>query len=98
VDAFTVYRVLRLASASDSFAGTGVRDPTGASGKEAGRQWDTRFRVVLVPQLLRLDSGVTWFDMGPFMKSAPNATRLSDTVFFYTDLTWTFAGHRSASR
>jgi hypothetical protein len=45
VDVFAVYRVLRLASPTDAFASTGVRDATGRSGRDAGQQLDLRARV-----------------------------------------------------
>jgi hypothetical protein len=91
MDVFAVYRVMRLASTTDAFASTGVRDPSGASGRDGGRQLDARVRAWLVPQLLRLDSGVTWFQMGAFMKTAPNATGLGNTTFYYADFTWTLS-------
>ncbi|HEY8518923.1 MAG TPA: alginate export family protein [Gammaproteobacteria bacterium] len=90
-DAFVAYRAVRLAAAADAFASTGVRDPTGASGRDGGRQLDARFRRWLVPGVLRLDAGVTHLDAGRFLRQAPNATRQGDTTFVYADLTYAFA-------
>jgi hypothetical protein len=87
-DVFAVYRVLRLASPTDAFASTGVRDATGRSGRDAGQQLDLRARIWLKPGLLRLDVGVTRLGVGTFLRSAPNATREGNTTFFYGDVTY----------
>ena len=39
---------------------------------------------------LRLAIGGAAVTRGNFLKSAPNATDEGDTLFGYTDLTWTF--------
>ena len=40
--------------------------------------------------VLRLAVGATNIIRGDFLKSAPNATGEGDTLFGYTELTWTF--------
>lgn len=42
VDAFVTYKPMWLASRSDAFSTTGVRDPAGAAGAFAGHQVDAR--------------------------------------------------------
>ena len=59
LDAFGVYRVLGLAAAADAFSSTGVRDPSGASGRRAGGQWDLRMRYLFPDETLRVEAGVT---------------------------------------
>jgi hypothetical protein len=90
VDAFAAYRVVRLAAPTDAFASTGVRDQTGRSGRDGGRQLDGRVRAWLVPGALRLDVGMTHLRAGEFLQHAPNATREGNTTFFYGDVTMTF--------
>ena len=87
-DAFAVYRVVRLAAAADAFASTGVRDPTGQSGRDGGQQIDVRFRTWIQPGVVRLELGATHLIAGRFLRSAPNATREGNTTFFYGDVTY----------
>lgn len=91
-DAFAAYRWVGLAAAADAFASTGVRDPTGRSGRDGGRQLDVRVRAWLVPRVLRLESGATYLIAGRFLREAPNATREGNTTFFYSDVTYTLGG------
>ena len=89
IDAFGVFRWAGLASATDAFASTSVRDSSGQSGRNAGRQLDVRLRFWILPAALRLEAGSTFLWRGRFLRDAPNATRQGDTGFFYTDLTYT---------
>jgi hypothetical protein len=93
-DAFAAYRVVRLAEARDIFATTGIRDPSGASGRDGGRQLDVRFRRRFNGDSLRLDTGATLLWEGNFMQNAPNATGEGDSTFFYCDVTYTFGSSR----
>ena len=83
-------RQLRLAEARDSLANTGVRDATGASGKDAGTQLELQVRHWLVPSSVRLDLGAVWFSEGNFLKQAPNATGEGDPLYGYSQVTWSF--------
>lgn len=87
--AFAV-RQLRLDSATDSFANSNVRDPSGASSDDVGTQIELRYRRWLVPDSLRLQVGGAAVIKGEFLDSAPNSTGTGDTLFGYTDLTWSF--------
>lgn len=89
-DLFAVFRTLRLAAAADAFSTSGIRDPTGRSGLQAGSQIDARARVSIVSGTLRLEAGATHLIAGPFLRHAPNVTRERNTTFFYTDLTYSF--------
>ena len=83
-------RRLQLESDTDSFANSGVRDASGASGSDVGTQFEVRYRRWLIPDSLRLAIGGAAVTRGDFLKSAPNATGEGDTLFGYTDLTWAF--------
>jgi hypothetical protein len=83
-------RQVKLESATDSFANSGVRDPTGASGDDVGTQLELRWRHQLIPNSVRLSvGGAALFD-GDFLKTAPNATREGDTYYGYTELQFSF--------
>lgn len=90
LDGFIAYRLLHLAEARDSFAGTDVRDPTGASGRHAGQHLMGQVRYALVPDSLRLEVGAAALLNGEFLERAPNATGEGDTLFGYADLTFSF--------
>ena len=87
-DAFAVYRVVRLAAAADAFANTGVRDPSGRSGRDGGQQIDVRLRSWIKRGVVRLELGATHLIAGHFLRVAPNATREGNTTFFYGDVTY----------
>jgi hypothetical protein len=82
-DAFVTYRPLFLASATDSFATTGVRDRTGRSGNFAGQQIETRLRYWVIPDAMLLDTGITYLIKGTFLQDAPNAPPTGDTFYGY---------------
>ncbi|MBW4330335.1 alginate export family protein [Stakelama sp. CBK3Z-3] len=89
-DANATARFLRLASATDSFASTGVRDTSGASGRNAGAQFDARIRYWVVPKRARLAFGAAWLSKGSFLTSAPNAPATGDTHYGYAEMTISF--------
>jgi hypothetical protein len=88
-DAFAVYRAMWLADRHDAFSTTGVRDPSGHSGRFAGHQIEARARYWLVPNLLRAEIDALWLARGRFLKDAPNA-RNEDTKYLATGVTATF--------
>ena len=85
-DAFVAWRPLWLASASDSFAATGVRDRQAESGRFAGHQIEARARYWLVPGVVRADAGVALLAKGAFLRHAPNSRDTGDTRYGYLDL------------
>lgn len=89
-DAYVMARQIRLDEARDSFANSGVRDATGASGSDVGLQVDARYRRWLVPDSVRLAVGGAALIRDHFLKSAPNATLEGDTYYGYTELTLSF--------
>lgn len=89
-DAYLMLRQVRLDSARDSFGASGVRDAAGASGDDVGLLAEGRIRHWLVKDSLRLSLGAALVVQGDFLESAPNATRLGDPAYGYTELTWSF--------
>jgi hypothetical protein len=89
-DVMVMYRALWLASRTDSFASTSVRDASGQSGRFAGNQFEARYRRTLVPGMLHFDTGVAYLAKGRFLKDAPNAPQTGDTKYGYFDLYFDF--------
>ncbi|WP_205689884.1 alginate export family protein [Caulobacter sp. SLTY] len=86
LDSFLAVRALWLASATDSFSTTGVRDAAGDSGRFAGYQLDGRVRYWLVPDALRLEVNGVWLAKGRFLETAPNAPDSRDTLYMSLNL------------
>jgi hypothetical protein len=72
-DGYVTARLLWADSATDSFSTTGVRDPTGASGRYAGAQVEGRVRHWLKRDRLRLDTAFAILFRGGLLVHAPNA-------------------------
>jgi hypothetical protein len=89
LDGFIAYRAAWLATSRDSFASTGVRDATGASGKFAGHQIWARARYWIIPKMVRFETGGAVLFDGRALKRAPNANGFGDTVYGYADVTIT---------
>jgi hypothetical protein len=71
-DAFAIVRPIWLASRTDSFSTSGVRDSTGRSGNFAGTQLDARVRRQ-VSKAIRVEVDGVVLDKGRFLRDAPNA-------------------------
>lgn len=72
-DWFAAYRPMWLASRTDAFSTTGVRDSSGRSGNFAGHQVEARVRYWLIPSRLRFEFDGLLLAKGRFLKDAPNA-------------------------
>lgn len=81
-------RGLWLASATDSF--NGVRDPSGAAGRHVGIQIDGRVRTHALNGHMRLTLGGAWLDAGRFLRDAPNAPGLGNTLYGYAETAFSF--------
>lgn len=89
-DAMVAVRSLWLAEATDTFAFTGVRDRTGASGRHAGTELETRLRRTLIPNRLRFELGAAYLAKGRFLDTAPKTPHTGDTHYVYADLVLKF--------
>lgn len=90
LDAHLTLRGVWLASPTDAFANSGVRDPSGAAGDHVGTQIDGRVRYWLAPGRLQLGAGFAVLLKGRFLRDAPNAPATGDTHYGFTDLTVSF--------
>ena len=86
-DAHFVWRPLWLASATDAFATSGVRDASGRAGDFAGHQFDARMRWWVVPGRLRAEVNAIWLAKGRFLREAPNSPTPRDTRYVAFGLT-----------
>ena len=82
-------RPLFLASATDSFAATGVIDRAGNAGTHAGTQIEARYRRFLIPDTLRISIGGAYLAKGRFLTEAANAPATGDTTYGFVELTAT---------
>jgi hypothetical protein len=81
LDWFAAWRALWLASGTDSFSGTGVRDATGRAGDFAGHQIEARLRYWLIPAHLRFEWDGLLLAKGRFLRDAPNAPPGDTTIY-----------------
>lgn len=88
-DLMATWKWLYLASRTDSFSVTGVRDATGRSGNHAGEQLDVRGRYWVVPKKLRAEIDTVVLFKGRFLETAPNA-RPGDTRYYSLNLNYLF--------
>jgi hypothetical protein len=84
------YRGLWLASKTDAFSTTGVRDLTGRSGRFAGQQVNARVSSWLLPERLRLEVDGLILFKGRFWRAAPNAPSRADTKYLSVAVTANF--------
>jgi hypothetical protein len=84
---FVHYRPLWLASRTDSFSTSSVRDATGRSGNFAGHQFEARWRQWLVIDALRFEGNIIYLAKGRFLTSAPNAPATGNTSYASLNLT-----------
>ncbi len=89
-DAFLDWRKLWLDSADDAFAFTGIRDASGATGRDAGSQLQARVRYWIIPKRIKIDAGAAWLDKGPVLTHAPNVQDRRDTHYGYGDIYFLF--------
>ena len=89
-DILATYRPMWLASRTDSFSTTAVRDASGRSGRFAGHQIDARVRYWLIAETLRFEADAVLLFKGRFLRTAPNAPRDGDTRYLSFNLTALF--------
>jgi len=90
LDVFASGRALWADSARDSFSTTGVRDPSGASGRFAGYQFEGRARYWIRPDALRAELNAAILKKEGLLAEAPNANPSGDTHYVSLALTASF--------
>jgi hypothetical protein len=86
-DLYLRYRPLWLASRTDSFSTSNVRDISGKSGNFAGNQVEVRWRRWLILDALRFELNGTYLAKGRFLRDAPNSARTPNTNYGAVNLT-----------
>jgi hypothetical protein len=86
-EVFAHYRPLWLASRTDSFSTSNVRDAAGRSGNFAGHQFEARWRQWLIIDALRFEANVIYLAKGQFMTSAQNAPATGNTSYASFNMT-----------
>lgn len=90
LDLMTAWRVLRAAEATDSFSSTGIRDASGAAGRNAGQLLDMRLRYWVLPRKLRAEVNAVWLIRDRMLRDAPNASPWGNTHYGSAAVTYTF--------
>ncbi len=90
LDTLLAWRALWLASPTDAFSTTGVRDPSGLSGDFGGHLIDARVRWWVKPDILRFEADYIYLAKGRFLETAPNAPSPIDTRYLSLNLTGFF--------
>ena len=86
-DAFVDYRFMLIDQPRDAWPAAGLRDTTGESGREVGRQLEVRVRWHAIPKQVTVDTGITWLDRQAFAEATSPGR--GDPVFAYTQLVLT---------
>ncbi|MFP4519191.1 MAG: alginate export family protein [Oceanicaulis sp.] len=87
VEAHVLIQDVRLASGTDRWRRSGLRDGTGASGDRIGQVFDTRLSWWVEPDRWRLEAGTSILFKGEFATDAPGAPGGGDPVYSYVMLT-----------
>jgi hypothetical protein len=90
LSAFMAFRAFWLASARDAWVTTGVRDPSGDSGKFVGSQLEFRLRWQPFPKNVTLEAGYAHLFSGRFIREAPNSPLKGDSDYVYSQVTLAF--------
>ena len=77
------HRFYWLASDTDAWTTSGVRDASGNSGDYLGQQFEIRLRWDVVPKNLRLELGAAHLMVGDFIENAPNSSGQGNTNYGY---------------
>ncbi len=91
VSAFIAHRLFWLASSTDAWTASGVRDRTGQSGTFIGHQLEASVQWSAIPRNLILEAGWAYLIKGEFAEDAPNAPAdKGDSNYLYTQITFQF--------
>ena len=84
------YRNLRLAAARDQWIATGVRDVSGAAGRNIGQQLELRVRYDVLPGNMFIETGGAYLFAGDFLDNTSNSGDGQDTRYGYLEMIWNF--------
>jgi hypothetical protein len=78
----SMYRAIRLAQARDAWVGSGLKDPTGSSGKSIGQNFETRLQWQ-IKDYFNLELGYSHFFKGSFLHQASGNPLTEDSDYLY---------------
>jgi hypothetical protein len=84
------YRNFNLASRTDSWVGTGLRDASGSAGRSLGAQLEAAASWDVLPQRLSLDVGFAALNFGRFATQTLGPGPHDDPRYYYAALTTRF--------
>lgn len=90
ISTFFAYRGYWLASDTDAWTTSRVRDQNGNSGRFIAQQIEVRLRWNVRPNNVRLEAGFSRLFAGEFMHDAPNSNGQGDANYFYSQVTLSF--------
>jgi hypothetical protein len=79
------HRAFWLAEAKDVWFGSGLQDPTGASGSYLGQNLETRLRWKPC-QYAMVEVGYAHFFKGSYLDRVPGSPRTPDSDYFYAEI------------
>ncbi len=82
------HRLHWLASKKDAWVPSGLRDPTGDSGRFVGQLAEIRLRYDVLPRNVRLETGFAYLFAGEFIEEVPTQTGPDDTYYVYFSVTF----------
>jgi hypothetical protein len=86
VEAEFKHRLYWLASDTDAWTTSGVRDPSGTSSSFVGHQIEAMVRWDILPGNLRLEIGGAHLFAGEFIEEAPNASHRGNSTYGYASV------------
>jgi hypothetical protein len=84
------YRAYWLASDTDAWTTSGLRDTSGDTDRFVGQQVEMQVKWDILPGNLSADLGVAYLFAGPFIHDAPNSSGQGDSAYAYSALTFKF--------
>jgi hypothetical protein len=84
------YRNFKLASPTDGWVGTGLRDASGSAGRSLGGQLEAAVVWDILPQRLSLDIGFAALNFGRFATQTLGPIQHDDPRYYYAALTTRF--------
>ncbi len=85
-----MYRPVWLASKTDAWIPTGVRDPSGNSGRFVGELSQFAFLYNIAPKNVQFDFGLAYLAGGEFSRKAPNSAGPSSTSYVWFGMKFNF--------
>jgi len=87
VSSFVAVRPFWLAEDRDAWVGTGLRDPTGSSGRYLGTQVELRLRFDVLPGNVRIEGGFAHLFAGGFRHDVPGSNGQGSSTYGYVQAT-----------